>query len=164
MVGAMSCKRAIGAQGEAARVSLEVRRRTACSVATMNGTGLVVCAVCGPPVSGSIICSALPWSAVMIMAPAMLTQRRVDLPEAGVNRFDGSDGWRNLPGMSHHVGVGEVHHHHIEGVVRDRLLHRVSDSLRRHLRLQVVGRDFRRLAPSRGPRRGRAVSMPPLKK
>ena len=30
----------------------------------MNGTGLVVCAVCGPPVSGSIIISQLPWSAV----------------------------------------------------------------------------------------------------
>ena len=27
---------------------------------TMNGTGLVVCAVCGPPVAGSIISSALP--------------------------------------------------------------------------------------------------------
>ena len=31
----------------------------------MNGTGFVVCAVCGAPVSRLIICSALPWSAVM---------------------------------------------------------------------------------------------------
>src|SRR6185312_1068102 len=31
----------------------------------MKGTGLVVCAVCGPPVSGSIISSQFPWSAVM---------------------------------------------------------------------------------------------------
>jgi hypothetical protein len=30
----------------------------------MNGTGFVVCAVCGLPVSGLSICSALPWSAV----------------------------------------------------------------------------------------------------
>ena len=30
-----------------------------------NTTGLVVCAVCGPPVAGSIISSQLPWSAVM---------------------------------------------------------------------------------------------------
>src|SRR6266567_8248569 len=29
-----------------------------------NGTGFVVCAVCGPPVAGSIISSQLPWSAV----------------------------------------------------------------------------------------------------
>src|SRR5205085_890350 len=28
---------------------------------TTKGTGLVVCAVCGPPVSGSIIISQLPW-------------------------------------------------------------------------------------------------------
>ena len=30
------------------------------SETTINGTGLVVCAVCGPPVAGSIIISALP--------------------------------------------------------------------------------------------------------
>ena len=35
----------------------------------MSGTGLVVCAVCGPPLAGSIIISALPWSAVRMMAP-----------------------------------------------------------------------------------------------
>src|ERR1019366_3377898 len=29
-----------------------------------NGTGFVVCAVCGPPVAGSIIISQFPWSAV----------------------------------------------------------------------------------------------------
>jgi hypothetical protein len=34
------------------------------SAVMMNGTGLVVCAVCGFPVSGLTIC-ALPWSAVM---------------------------------------------------------------------------------------------------
>ena len=34
-----------------------------------TGTRLVVCAVCGPPVTGSIIVSQLPWSAVMIIAP-----------------------------------------------------------------------------------------------
>ena len=35
----------------------------------MKGTLLVVCAVKGSPVSGSIIMSALPWSAVMSAAP-----------------------------------------------------------------------------------------------
>ena len=35
----------------------------------MQGTGLVVWAVCGPPVPGSIICSALPWSAMITAAP-----------------------------------------------------------------------------------------------
>ena len=33
------------------------------------GTGFVVCAVCGPPVTGSFIISALPWSAVTNSAP-----------------------------------------------------------------------------------------------
>src|SRR5262249_32699939 len=35
----------------------------------MNGTGLVVWAVCGPPPAGSIICSQLPWSEVMTATP-----------------------------------------------------------------------------------------------
>ena len=34
------------------------------ALTAMNGTGFVVCAVCGPPVAGSSIISALPWSAV----------------------------------------------------------------------------------------------------
>ena len=37
----------------------------------MHGTGLVVWAVCGPPVSGSISSSALPWSAVISAAPPL---------------------------------------------------------------------------------------------
>src|SRR5271165_6588408 len=36
---------------------------------TTNGTGLSVCAVCGSPVSGSRIISALPWSAVRTSVP-----------------------------------------------------------------------------------------------
>src|SRR3984893_17762511 len=39
------------------------------SVTQINGTGFVVWYVCGPPPAGSIIVSALPWSAVMIQAP-----------------------------------------------------------------------------------------------
>ena len=34
----------------------------------MNGTGLSVWAVCGWPVTGSVIISQLPWSAVISMA------------------------------------------------------------------------------------------------
>src|SRR5258708_32650866 len=45
--------------------------RFAFSATTTNGTGFVVCAVCGPPVAGSIIISALPWSAVISMAPPL---------------------------------------------------------------------------------------------
>ena len=45
----------------------------------MNGIGLVVCAVCGWPVTGSIIVSQLPWSAVMntvaFAAAAAVTMR-----------------------------------------------------------------------------------------
>src|SRR5262252_4153566 len=49
-VGEMSCNEPPGR-----RASVD-----AFSLTTMNGTGFVVCAVCGPPVAGSIIISALP--------------------------------------------------------------------------------------------------------
>ena len=39
------------------------------SVTSRNGTGFVVCAVCGPPVAGSISISAFPWSAVTSSDP-----------------------------------------------------------------------------------------------
>ena len=39
------------------------------SETSRKGTGLVVWAVCGPPVAGSIRSSALPWSAVINMLP-----------------------------------------------------------------------------------------------
>src|ERR1700682_28274 len=58
-VGEMSCKEPSGRN-----VNL-----FASSLITINGTGLVVCAVCGPPDTGSIIISALPWSAVTSIAP-----------------------------------------------------------------------------------------------
>ena len=41
-----------------------------------SGTGLVVCEVCGPPVSGSRIISQLPWSAVTSSAPPACSRRR----------------------------------------------------------------------------------------
>ena len=40
--------------------SAAVTERGCVSSTSTKGTGLVVCAVCGPPVSGSIICSQLP--------------------------------------------------------------------------------------------------------
>ena len=54
---------------------------------TTTGTGLVVCAVCGPPVSGSFINSQLPWSAVTSSAPPWRLQRLDDAAEAGVHRL-----------------------------------------------------------------------------
>ena len=60
----------------------------------------------------------------------VLLQRLVNLAEAGVHSFDRRDGWRNLPRMSHHVGIGEVHHHHVEALAGDGLHHRVGNSLR----------------------------------
>src|SRR5690348_8490451 len=50
--------------GPTSRNEPPCRRAFASSPTTRNGTGLVVCAVCGPPDVGSIISSQLPWSAV----------------------------------------------------------------------------------------------------
>ena len=39
------------------------------SPTTRSSTSKLVCAVCGAPVAGSFICSALPWSAVTTRLP-----------------------------------------------------------------------------------------------
>ena len=73
-----------------------------------NGTGLVVCAVCGSPVTGSIICSALPWSAVISEDRARLAAGGFEDPEAAVERLDRGDRLGELARVADHVGVREV--------------------------------------------------------
>ncbi len=83
----------------------------------MNGTGFVVCAVCGPPVAGSIIISALPWSAVISMAPPLARTAFSISPRQASTVSTALIVGSILPGVSDHVGVGEVHDDHVEGAV-----------------------------------------------
>ena len=46
--------------------------------------------------------------------------------------------------MPHHIGVGEIHYHQVEGRVADRLDHGVRDPRCAHLRGQIVSRHFLR--------------------
>ena len=87
----------------------------------------------------------------------------IDLAEAGINGFDGFDGGRNLAGVADHVGVGEVHHHDVEGLLFDGLDDGVGNALRRHLGLEVVGGDLGRLDQHAVFARERLLD-PPLKK
>ena len=70
--------------------------------------------------------------------------RIVDAADASVNRFYRFDRGLDLPGMSHHVRVRKVHHQTIHLMFFHRFRYRVGDARRAHLRLQVVGSDFRR--------------------
>ena len=92
--------------GEAAVVQRSRRR----APASTTGTGLVVCAVCGPPVSGSRISSQLPWSAVTSSAPPWRSTAASDAAEAGIDRLHRADRGRQDAGVADHVGVGEVQH------------------------------------------------------
>ena len=122
-------------------------RRRACASpppTSSTGTGLVVCDVCGPPVTGSRISSQLPWSAVTSIAPPCPAMASAIRPEPGVGGLHRLDRGRQAAGMPDHVGIGEVQHDHVvlAGVDRrDRLGGKLR---RRHFRLQVVGRDLRR--------------------
>ena len=92
--------------GEAAfPASARLRRRAA-----RTGTGLVVWAVCGPPVSGSRISSQLPWSAVTEQRAAGSCDRLGDAAEAGIDGLHRLDGGRQAAGVADHVGIGVVQH------------------------------------------------------
>ena len=81
----------------------------------MNGTGLIVCAVCGCPVTGSIICSALPWSAVIARTAPAPRGRRLEPREARVERLDGARSVSvELARVADHVRVGVVDDEHRE--------------------------------------------------
>ena len=110
----------------------------------MKGTGLVVWAVWGPPVAGSMSISALPWSAVMSMDAAVLLDGLVDAAELGVDGFDGADGGLHLAGVADHVGVGEVDDDDVEGGVGEGLDDGVGDAGGGHLGGEIVGGDLLR--------------------
>ena len=138
-------QRAIGTQGEAARISLELPRRDCMLRHHDERHGIRGMRRLRTARSGIDHLLGVAVVGGNDHGAATLPERRVNLAQAAVNSFDGGDGRRNLAGVSHHVGIGKVHHHHVEGVIRDGFDYRIGHSLRRHFRLQIVGRDFRRL-------------------
>ena len=87
------------------------------SSVTTNGTGFVVCAVCGLP-SGSRIVSALPWSAVTSATPPRLAHGR-DTARAPRRRPRQPRTTASMtPGVPDHVGVREVHDAEPEAAAR----------------------------------------------
>ncbi len=68
--------------------------------------------------------------------------RGFDPAQTGINGFDGLDRRLNLPGVSHHVGVGKIDDDDIEGSVFDSFDDGVGNAGSAHLRLQVVGSNF----------------------
>ena len=124
---------------------------------TTIGTGLVVCAVCGPPVAGSIICSQLPWSAVTISDAARLSHGLDDRGRRTRPRLDRLDRrrrarrcgrpcrrWRSSRTIRSYCPVS------IASTTSSR------DAVGAHLGLQVVGGHLRARGSARGPRPGTA--------
>ncbi len=74
----------------------------------MTGTGLVVCAVCGSPVTGSTIVSQLPWSAVTTIAPPTSSSAATTAPSPRSTASQAVIAAARIAGVAHHVGVGEV--------------------------------------------------------
>ena len=109
-------QRAVRLQGEPPSIAFEPCGRNRVSATTINGTGFVVCAVCGPPVAGSTICSAFPWSAVINHRSAG-SYRFVNLAQASIDRLHRINGRLNLARVPHHIGIGKVHDHHVEGTL-----------------------------------------------
>ena len=73
------------------------------------GTGFVVCAVCGLTPSGSSICSALPWSAVIEADAAELGDALDDAAEAARRSSRTAATTAGIDaGVADHVGVREV--------------------------------------------------------
>ena len=112
--------------------------------ASSTGTGLVVCEVCGPPVTGSRINLAIAVVGGDQERAAGLRNRIGDFAEAGVGRLHRLDGGGKAPGVADHVGIGEVQNDHVVFAGADRLDRLGGEFGRRHLGLQVVGRDLGR--------------------
>ena len=89
--------------------------------------------------SGSSICSALPWSAVITHAPPADVDGVHHLAQALVDGLRGDDGGRDHAGVADHVGVGEVDHREARMLLGERRVNAVGDSVGAHLRLEVVG-------------------------
>ena len=66
-----------------------------------------------------------------------------DLADTGVDGLDRGDGGVELAGVADHVAVGEVHEDEVRAIIGGHgVEHDVADLERRHLRLEVIGRDF----------------------
>ena len=112
--------------------------------ASSTGTGLVVCD--GVRAAGHRIAHQFAIAVVGgdQQRAARPLDRIHDLAEAGVDRLHRLDRGRQAAGVADHVGIGEVQNDHVVFAGVDRL-HRLGGQLRRrHLRLQVVGRDLGR--------------------
>ena len=70
--------------------------------------------------------------------------RRGDAPEAGIDGLDRLDRGRQAAGVPDHVGIGVVQHDQVVAAGLDRRHRLVGQFGRRHLGLQVVGRNLRR--------------------
>ena len=87
---------------------------------TTNGTGFSVCAVCGSPVSGSRIISALPWSAVMTRVPPAPRPPRDSRPRQASTVSTALIAAGDVAGVADHVGIGVVQHDDVEAAGADR--------------------------------------------
>ena len=67
-----------------------------------------------------------------------------DAAEPGIDRLHRLDRGRQVAGVADHVGIGVVEHDQIVFAGIDRGDRLVGEFGRRHFRLQIVGRDFRR--------------------
>ena len=130
---------------EIAQTSTLPQRHTFFSSETSrNGTGFVVCAVCGPPVAGSINISALPWSAVISMRATTLLDRLVDAAKLRIDGLNRLHRRLHLAGVPDHIGVREVDDDYIERGVVERLDDNIGDAGRGHLGSEIVGCDLLR--------------------
>ena len=68
--------------------------------------------------------------------------RKFDSAKTRVHGFYGFDRRLKLPGMTDHVGIGEIYNHDVERSIFDRLDDSICDSRGTHLRLQIVGGHF----------------------
>ena len=105
----------------------------------MKGTRLVVCAVMGLTPSLWTICSALPWSAVIMAMPPIFSVASTTLPTHSSTVSTALTGGLVHAGVAHHVAVGEVEDDHVVVAGEDALDALVGDLIGAHLRLQVVG-------------------------
>ena len=71
-------------------------------------------------------------------------QRLERAAKAGIDRLAGTDRGVQIAGMADHVGIGEIHHDQVVAVT-DRGDEAFGDLRGRHLGLEVIGGDVRRL-------------------
>ena len=74
-------------------------------------------------------------------APARPVDRRREAPQTGVDGLRGVHRGIEIAGMADHVAVGVVDNHQVEAALVDGRDQPVGDLERRHLGLEVIGRD-----------------------